>query len=157
MASSAAKTVNAYLKELPADRRRVVSAVRKRILEHLPAGYEEGMNFGAITYHIPLKRFPDTYNGQPLCYVALAAQKNFFTLYLMGPYGSPKLRKQLEEAFHKAGKKMDMGKSCLHFRDLNDLPLDAIDEIVASVPAEKWIEVYEMSRRARGKRAKKPT
>ena len=155
MATSRAKTVSAYLKELPPDRRRIVAAMRKRILANLPNGYEEGMQWGVITYHVPLRLLPDTYNGQPLCYAALAAQKNFYTLYLMGAYGDAKLRKQLDEAFRKAGKKMDMGKSCLHFRSLDDLPLDAIDEIIASVPADKWIQVYKASRTATPPRAKK--
>ena len=76
MASSKATTVAAYLKGLPADRRKVVSAVRDVVLKNLPKGYREGMNWGHITYEVPLERYPDTYNGQPLCYVGLAAQKN---------------------------------------------------------------------------------
>lgn len=104
------------------------------------------MNFGMITYEIPLERFPNTYNKQPICYAGLAAQKNFNTIHLMGAYADPKQRKQLEEAFRKSRKKMDMGKSCLHFRSPDDLPLDAIGEIIASTPPDKMIEAYEASR-----------
>ena len=107
------------------------------------------MGWGAICWEIPLERYADTYNGKPLGYVGLAARKNFHTLYLMGAYGDPKQRKRLEDAFRKSGKKMDMGKSCLHFRKADDLPLDAIGEIIASTPPEKMIAMYEASRGAR--------
>jgi len=145
MATSRAKTVAAYLKELPADRRKIVSAMRRRIRANLPRGYEEAMNWGMITYQIPLKQYPGTYNGQPACYAGLVAQKNFYTLYLMAAYGAT--RRELEAAFRKAGKKLDMGRSCLHFRDLDDLPLDAVDKCIRSTPPEKMIEMYEASRR----------
>src|SRR5687768_12214248 len=112
-----ATTVKEYLEELPEDRRKAISKVRSMIRKHLPKGYEERMNFGMIAYQIPLKTLPDTYNGQPLCYAGLAAQKNFNTLYLMVPYGDTKQRAALENAFKKAGKKLDMGKSCIHFKD----------------------------------------
>ena len=90
-----------------------------------------------ISYGIPLERYPDTYNKQPLGYAGLAAQKNFNTLYLLGAYSDPKQRKALEDAFKKSGKKMDMGKSCLHFRKADDLPLDAIGEIIGSTPPRR--------------------
>jgi hypothetical protein len=86
MASSKAATVDAYLAELPEDRRAVVSAVRDVVLRSLPAGYEESMAFGMIGYGVPLARYPDTYNGQPLSYAAIAAQKSYYALYLMGAY-----------------------------------------------------------------------
>jgi hypothetical protein len=146
MVQSKAKTVKEYLNELPEDRRSAISKVRSVVRKNLPKGYRETMNFGMITYEIPLERFPDTYNKQPICYAGLAAQKNFNSIYLMGAYADPKQRKQLEEAFRKSGKKMDMGKSCLHFRTADDLPLDAIGEIIASTPPDKLIEAYEASR-----------
>lgn len=147
VARSKAATVAEYLAALPEDRRRVVSKVRSVIRKHLPKGYKENIGWGAITYEIPLAKFPDTYNGQPLCYAALAAQKNFYTLYLMGPYGDPKQRAALEDAFKSAGKKLDMGKSCVHFKDVDDLPLPAIGKLIASIPAERWIETYKASRK----------
>ena len=146
MALSKAKTVKEYLDELSDERRRAISKVRSVVRKNLPKGYRETMNFGMITYEIPLERFPNTYNKQPICYAGLAAQKNFNTIYLMGAYADPKQREQLEEAFRKSGKKMDMGKSCLHFRTADDLPLDAIGEIIASTPPDKMIKAYEASR-----------
>jgi hypothetical protein len=146
MVTSAAATVQAYLNELPEDRRAVVSAVRDVIVRHLPAGYREAMTWGMISYEIPLERYRDTYNGQPLSYVALAAQKNHFALYLMCVYGDPKQSAWLKEQFKEAGKKLDMGKSCVRFRRLEDLPLDVIGQVVAKTPPEKYIARYEAIR-----------
>jgi hypothetical protein len=147
MASSKASTVEAYLEELPEDKRAVVAAVRDVILQNLPAGYEEAMNWGMISYEVPLERYPKTYNGQPLAYLALAAQKNYFVLYLMGVYQDSELDTWLKDEFKKAGKKLDMGKSCLRFRKLEDLPLDAVAGVVAATPPEAYIELYEASRK----------
>jgi hypothetical protein len=147
MVKSKAQTVKEYLDELPADRREEIAKVRSVVRKSLPKGYRESMGWGVICYEIPLERYPDTYNKKPLGYAGLAAQKNFNTLYLMGAYADPKQRKRLEDAFKKSGKKMDMGKSCLHFRSADDLPLDAIGELIASTPPDKMIEAYEMSRK----------
>ncbi len=113
---SQAQTVAGYLEELPPDRREVVSGLRKIILKHLPRGYREAMNWGMISCEIPLEDYPNTYNGQPLGYLALAAQKNHFSLYMMGVYQDPEQEARLKEGFRKAGKKPDMGKSCLRFK-----------------------------------------
>lgn len=147
MVQSAAATVADYLEALPAERRAVIAEVRKVIRRNLPKGYQEVMNWGAITYELPLKRYPDTYNGQPLCYAALAAQKNYFALYLMTVYGDKGLAQELRDAFKKAGKKLDMGKSCVRFKSVDQLPLDAIGRIIAAVPPDKYIAAYEKSRR----------
>jgi len=144
---SQAATVDEYLRELPADRRAVVSAVRQVVLDHLPAGYRERMNWGAINYEIPLERYPNTYNGQPLSYAALAAQKNHYALYLMCAYGDPGEERWLRQAFQEAGKKLDMGKSCVRFKKLDDLPLDAIGELIARTTPEAYIAIYERSRK----------
>lgn len=141
--SAAGKSVDEYLEELPEDRREVVESVRKLIRKNLPKGYEEGVGSGMLSYHIPIEQYPHTYNKQPLGYLALAAQKNYFALYLMGAYSDPAQRKALEEAFAKAGKKMDMGKSCLRFKSLDDLPVDALGKVIASTPPKKFIELYE--------------
>ncbi len=141
-----ATTVKEYLASLPDDRRKVLAKVRSVIRKHLPEGYEEKLTYGIISYQVPLKTLPDTYNGQPLCYAGLAAQKNHNALYLMSAYGSPTHRAQLEEAFRKAGKKLDMGKSCVRFRDANELPLAAIGQLIASVPPAKYIASYRASR-----------
>ena len=147
MVMSKAKTVAAYLDELPEDRRSAISKVRAVVRKHLPKGYKEDMSFGMIVWGIPLDRYPDTYNGQPLCYIGLASQKNYNSLYLMGVYGDPKKEKLLADAFAKAGKKMDMGKSCLRFKKVEDLPLDAIGKIVASMPPEELIRRAESARK----------
>jgi hypothetical protein len=146
MVQSKASTVQEYLDQLPEERRAVVSAVRDVVVRHLPAGYREVMNWGMISYEIPLERYPDTYNGQPLSYVALAAQKNHFALYLMCVYGDPVQEAWLREQFKKAGKKLDMGKSCVRFRKLEDLPLDAIGRVVGGTTPEKYIARYEAIR-----------
>ena len=149
MVQSKAPTVKQYMDELPADRRKEIAKVRSVVRKNLPKGYREAMGFGAICYEVPLERYSDTYNKKPLGYAGLAAQKNFNTLYLMGAYGDPKQRKRLEDAFRKSGKKMDMGKSCLHFRSADDLPLDAIGEIIGAMPPEEMIARYEAARKKR--------
>ena len=147
MASSKAKTVAEYLKELTPERRKAMSAVRKLIKDNLPKGYKESMNWGMIAYEIPLSRYPDTYNKQPLGYLALASQKNFMTLYLPSVYlgGDAAFR----QAYEKTGKKLDMGKSCLHFKKVEDLALDFLAKMIASTPPEALIEKYEKVRRGR--------
>ena len=152
MASSTAATVSDYLKELPEDRRKAISRVRSIVRKNLPEGYSEGMSWGMISWFIPLKDYPDTYNGQPLCIAGLASQKNFCTLYLMGAYMNPAQLAALKEGFRKAGKKLDMGKSCIHFKQADDLPLDTIAEVVAAVPPEELIELNERSHPKKPKR-----
>ena len=145
-------TVAEYLSTLPSEQRGVMMQLRRLIRKYVPTGYEESVNWGAITYQVPLKRCPDTYNGQPLCYVAMAAQKNYFSLYLMNVYGNSSKKKQLESAFASAGKKLDMGKACVRFRALDDLPLDAVADIIASTPVDAYVAVYEQSRKGRARR-----
>lgn len=146
MFTGKAKTVSEYLRALPPERRAVLSKLRTVIKKSLPKGYEEAMNWGAITYAIPLKRFPDTYNKQPLCYAALAAQKSHFSLYLMAAYGNGDHAKWLASEFHKRGKKLDKGKACIRFKSIDDLPLDVIAESIRQIPVERYIEIYQMSR-----------
>lgn len=147
MAKSAALTAEQYLSELPEDRREVLSQVREVILANLPSGYRESMNWGMISYEVPMEVYPNTYNGQPLGYAALAAQKNYFALYLMGPYLDAAQDEWLREEFRKAGKKLDMGKSCLRFKKLEDLPLDVIARAIAATPLDQFIRQYERSRK----------
>lgn len=147
MARSKSTTVSDYLKELPADRREEIEAVRAVIKKNLPAGFEETMNWGMISYEIPLSVYSSTYNKQPLAYAGLAAQKNYNALYLMSAYSSKKLEAKLKDGFARAGKKLDMGKSCIRFKSADDLPLDTIGEVVASTPASEWISMFESSRR----------
>ncbi len=147
MVQSRASTVEEYLQELPEERRAVIAAVRKVILRNLPKGYRESVNYGMIAYEVPLERYPTTYNKQPLCYAGLAAQKNHYALYLMCVYGSAELLQEFRDDFKKAGKKLDMGKSCVRFHKLDDLPLEAIGRMIARIPVQRWIEIYEASRK----------
>ena len=145
MASSSAATPEEYLQELPPERREVVSAVRDVVLRNLPEGYRESMSFGMICWEIPLERYPVTYNKQPLGYAALAAQKHYYALYL-SVYQDPQQETAFREEFARAGKKLDMGKSCVRFRKLDDLPLDVIGRTIAATPPEELIRRYEASR-----------
>ncbi|RME73994.1 MAG: DUF1801 domain-containing protein [Chloroflexi bacterium] len=147
MVASKAQTVEEYLQELPEDRRQVVAAVREVILKNLPPGYRETMRWGMISYEIPLEVYPNTYNKQPLSYLGLAAQKRHYALYLMNVYSNPELARWLKDAFASAGKKLDMGKSCLRFKRLDDLPLAVIGQIIAQTPPEALIAAYEASRK----------
>ena len=149
MAKSGAATVADYLRQLPAERRAVLADVRAVVRANLPAGYREAMNWGLICYEIPLARYPNTYNGQPLCYAALAAQKRHNALYLTDVYQDPSQARRLKDGFRKAGKKLDLGKSCLRFRKVEDLELETIGAIIARTPPDTFIARYEASRRGR--------
>jgi hypothetical protein len=120
--------------------------VRALVNKHIPRGFEECLVWGTIGWTIPLSRYPDTYNKQPICYVALSSQKNYCSLYLFGAYWSTSQLEQLKEAFKAAGKKLSMGKSCMNFESPDDLPLEAIGKLISEISSEKWIELYEQSR-----------
>ena len=145
MASSKAATVTEYLAELPEDRRKVIAAVRKVIRKNLQKGFRESISSGMIVYEVPLERYPVTYNKRPLMYAALAAQKNYFAVYLMTIY-SPERESEFREAYRKTGKKLDCGKSCVRFKSLDDLPLDLVGQEIARMSVDGWIAVYEKSR-----------
>ncbi len=146
MVSSKANTVDEYIAELPPERRGVIAELRTFILNHLPAGYQEVMNWGMISYEVPLDVFPDTYNKQPLSFVALAAQKHYNSLYLNSVYASPVELDTLLKAFADADLKPNMGKSCIRFKQVSDLPLDAIGELIAASPVETFIASYLAAR-----------
>jgi hypothetical protein len=143
MASSSATTVTKYLASLPADRRAVIAAVRDLVNANLPDGYVEGMQYGMIGWYVPLSVYPDTYNGQPLGVAALAAQKHYNALYLMAVYGDPHTAQWFEKAFAAAGKKLDMGKSCVRFKTVEALPLDVIAETIRMIPVDQFLAKYE--------------
>ena len=147
MVSSKATTPAAYLASLPPERRKVVAAVRAVVKKRLPKGYVESMNWGMLSYEIPLSRYPDTYNKQPLMYLALAAQKNNYALYLSSASGNKALMGRLAAVYKASGKKLDMGKGCLRFTTLEELPLDVIGDIVASQSVEARIEASEAARK----------
>ncbi|HSW28674.1 MAG TPA: DUF1801 domain-containing protein [Longimicrobiales bacterium] len=146
---SDAATPQAYLDALPPERRAVVSAVRQLVNEHIPAGYREGMAWGMIGWDVPLERYPDTYNKQPLAYAGLAAQKNHYALYLHGCYMSPGAQEALQRAYVAAGKKLDMGKSCLRFKKLEDLVPEAVAAAVAALGVDDFIATYEAAQKRR--------
>lgn len=140
-------SVATFLARLPAERRREVDCVRDVVRRNLPAGYEEVISSNMLVYQVPLKRYPDTYNGHPLWYAALASQKTGLSLHLMPIYGDAARAQRLKDAFRAAGKKLDMGKACIRFRSADDLALDAIGEIVASVPLDRWVQIAQAARR----------
>ncbi len=140
---SEASTVDQYLAELPDDRRQAIEQVRGVVRRNLPAGYEEAMNWGMITYQVPLETYPDTYNKQPLMYAALASQKNHMAVYLSGIYTSDVARKRFETAYKATGKRFDVGKSCVRFKKLEDLPLDLIGQTIASMKVKDLIAATE--------------
>lgn len=143
---SNAKTVQEYLKELPADRRGTIEAVRGVILAHLPKGYEECMSYGMIGYVVPHSIYPKGYQCNPklpLPFVNLGSQKNHMALYLMCCYGDPKLKAWFEKTWKDAGKKFDMGGGCVRFKQLEDVPLEVIGELVASLPVDVYIRRIE--------------
>jgi len=144
------KTVSAYIDSLPYPRQLTMNSLRQIVLSSLPAGYEEILLGNMIGYVVPLSVFPEGYLGNkniPLMYMALAAQKNYYSLYMMSLYGDKRLLEWFTEEFAKSHKKLNMGKSCLRFKNLTDLPLDLIVQTIAKVPMEKYIQAYQNSRK----------
>jgi hypothetical protein len=149
---SKATTVAQYLAELPEERRRALGAVREVILKNLDEDYEEGMQYGMIGYYVPHRVFPAGYHcdpSKPLPFACLASQKNHMSLYMMSCYGGGAEEEWLRGQWAKAGKKLDMGSSCIRFKKLEDLPLDVIGQAIARVPVQEYIKAYQ---KARGER-----
>ncbi len=143
---SKATTIKAYLAELPQERREAIQEVRDVILKNLPKGYEEVIQYGAIGYVVPHSVYPPGYHcdpNQPLPFVGLASQKNHMAVYLMCIYNDPAHETWFREAWAKTGKKLDMGKSCVRFKKLEDVPLKVIGQVIKRVPVKKFIENYE--------------
>jgi Domain of unknown function (DU1801) len=160
MVQSKATNVKDYLAELPEDRRAAIQAVREVILKNLDTDFEEGITYGMIGYYVPHSLYPPGYHcdpRQPLPFANLASQKNHMALYLMCVYGDQAQRKRFEADWKKAGKKLDMGKSCVRFKKVDDLALDVIGETIRRVSARKYIEICERAVTSRQKApAKKP-
>src|SRR4051795_9822845 len=143
---SKATTVEQYLAGLTDDRRKALEAVRKVVLENLDEDYEEGIQYGMIGYYVPHRVYPAGYHcdpKQPLPFAALSSQKAYMSVYLMCIYGHEALRSWFEDAWARAGRKLDMGKSCVRFKKLDDLALDVIGEAIRRVPARKYVEYVE--------------
>ena len=146
MARSEATTVEEYLDELADDRRATLEAVRDVVRANLPDGYEETVQFGMISYVVPLERYPKTYNRQALQYAALASQKNYVSLYLMNVYGNEETERWFVDRYRASGKRLDMGKACVRFKRIDDLPLDLIGETIARTSVDEFIALYETAR-----------
>jgi len=140
---SEATTVEEYLAGLPEDRANAIATVRRTVLDNLADGFQEAMNFGMIAYEVPLEVYPDTYNGQPLMYAALASQKNHMAVYLHCIYSDPETSEKFKAAYKATGKRYDCGKSCVRFRKLEDLPLELVGEAIASFTVERWVELCD--------------
>lgn len=150
MVSSGALTPDQYVAELPPDRAAEIEAVREVVNANLPEGYVETMDYGMITWAVPLEVYPDTYNGHPLAYVALAAQKNYSSLYLMTVYSAAgRITEQDFRDRWQGAKKLDMGKSCVRFKKAEDLDLDLIAEVIAATPPAAFVDAAEAARRTR--------
>jgi hypothetical protein len=145
--NSSSTSIAAFLDKLSPERQREVERVRKVLRRHMPAGYEEVISKNMLVYQVPLELYSDTYNKQPLWYAALASEKSYLSLHLMPIYGDKGHERRLKEGFKSAGKKLDMGKACIHFKTADELELDVIGEIVASTPPERWVEFAKSARR----------
>jgi hypothetical protein len=146
VAGSEAPTPEAYLSELAPDRAGLVSSLRDLVNANLPDGYVERMNWGMISWEVPSERYPDTYNGQPLVYAALAAQKNYTALYLNCVQASEERTERLKAAWTASGRRLDMGKSCLRFKRAEDVAEDVLAETIRSIPVDRFIAEYEAGR-----------
>ena len=138
-----------YLEKLPIERKEALEAVRKIIKKSLPKGYQETIQYGMITYVVPLKAYPKGYldkKDSPLPYVSIVSQKSHMAVYLMNLYADKKINEWFTKAYKASGKKMDIGKSCIRFKKLEDLPLDLIGEAIAKTSVDKFIKLYEEGR-----------
>ena len=162
MVSSRATSVASYIAALPDDRRILIAAIRDVVRKSLPKGYEEGMLWGMIGWYVPLSRYPAGYHtqpNQPLPLAALASQKQYVSLYLMGTYcgcAEPGLdltadAEWFRTALRATGKKLNMGKACVRFKRPADVALDVVGEAIRRLPVETYIRRYESVRPARGR------
>ncbi len=144
---SIAKTPNEYIASLPEDRQKAMTELRNIIKKNLPKGFEEMMSYGMIGYVVPHKLYPNGYHCDPklpLSFMSIASQKNFVALYHMGIYGSDKLLKWFTDEYPKHTKaKLDMGKSCIRFKKMDQIPYKLIGELASKITVEKWIDMYE--------------
>jgi Domain of unknown function (DU1801) len=147
-----ASTVTEYLAGLPADRREALNEVRRGINRALPKGYEEGIQWGMISWFVPLSTYRAGYGGNKkvaLPLISLASMKNYMALHMVCFYGQPELREWFTAQYAKSGKKLDMGQSCLRFKTLEDLALDVVEKTIARLPVDKYIAGYQAMRDAK--------
>ncbi|MGK0155430.1 MAG: hypothetical protein ACI9SE_002393 [Neolewinella sp.] len=146
MVQSKATSVSQYLKELPDDRRAAITAIRKVIRDSIDAGIEEAMSYGMIGYQVPLRIYPAGYHctpDTPLPYVSIASQKNHMAIYMMGLYMDPDETAWFADAWQATGKKLNMGKSCVRFKKLEDVPLDVVAAAIKRMPSKRYLAAYE--------------
>ncbi len=143
------QTVDEYIKNLPDKHKQALIELRNIINKNLPEGYEETMQYGMITYVVPLYLYPSGYRGNrdtPLPFISIASQKHHIAIYHMGIYVDADLSKWFETEFRKLSqKKLDMGKSCIRFKKPEDIPIDLIGKLVTRMTPARWIEIYELS------------
>lgn len=136
-----------YINQLPKDRQEAIKKLRKTILDNLPKGMEEQMSYGMLGYVIPHSTYPDGYHCNPklpLPFINLASQKNFIAIYHMGMYAKKEVLNWFTTEFPKHCKyKLDMGKSCVRFKKIEDIPYNLIGELTAKMTTEEWINIYE--------------
>ncbi len=137
----------AYIEELPEERKGPISKLRKIILANLPKGMEETMNYGMLGYVVPHSVYPNGYHCTPelpLPFINLASQKNFIAVHHMGVYASKELLNWFVEEYpNHCNRKLDMGKSCIRFKKMDDIPYQLIGALVAKMSTEEWIQIYE--------------
>lgn len=141
------QTVEEYLNQIPEERKTAMIKLRNSILQNLPIGFEEGINYGMIGYFVPHSIYPNGYHcnpKDPLPFASIASQKNFIALYHMGIYSNPELLNWFIEEFKKySNKKLDMGKSCIRFKKTDEIPYDLIGELMTKINVNDWIMTYE--------------
>ena len=141
------KNVTDLIKALPNERQAAMQQLRKTIVQHLPPGFEEGIQYGMISYVVPLSLYPKGYHcdpKQPLPFLSIASQKNFIAVYHMGLYADPDLLDWFTKAYAKADVgKLDMGKSCIRFKKPDQIPFVLLGELFSKITPKKWITRYE--------------
>ena len=144
---SKATTVEQYLAELPADRQKAMNELRKVIKKNLPKGFKEGMGYGNMGWNVPHSLYPPGYHCTPelpLPFMGIASQKNFIAVYHMGVYADPKLYNWFVDEYAKTGVgKLDMGKSCIRFKNPEKIPYKLIGELTSKITPDEWIAMYE--------------
>lgn len=144
---STAKTPLEYVESLPEDRKIVIEKIRTIVLENLPKGFEETMGYGMLGYVVPHSIYPSGYHcdpKMPLPFLSLASQKNFIAFYHMGIYADEKLLNWFVSEYPKHCKtKLDMGKSCIRFKKMNDIPYELLGELASKMSVQDWISLYE--------------
>ena len=145
--TSDAKTPEEYISALPKERKDAVSKLRKVILKNLPNGFTETMGYGMLGYVVPHSIYPDGYHCDPktpLPFMSVASQKNFIAVYHMGVYAHKEIYDWFVNEYPKySNRKLDMGKSCIRFKKIDEIPYKLIGELASKMTTEEWIKIYE--------------